>query len=806
MDSHSLKVLEYDRVLALIAARTQNVLGRKLVLAMRPMRRYAQICSKHSLYADLFGLQQSTLSLPPLFSEDLSEALQRVSPKDAVLSIEELLLCRGQLDVVQQLCQLCRNPEMQQFETLSALLLRFEPCDVLSRRLHACLKEDGDVPDSASSELQMLRREIRALQKKLQNSLEALLKDPALEDVLQERFVTVRNGRYVLPVRREARSMLPGLVHDQSNSGQTLFLEPASSLNMGNELAGLKLQERDEVRRILAELSAMLRSHLEHFKQNQQNLAELDAAAAITRWALLYDCELPKFGPELKLRQLRHPLLLAQFREEGAQRRVVPLDLELPKHCRCLLITGSNTGGKTVALKAVGLLSLLAQAGLPVPANSESSFVIFDQVFADIGDEQSLQASLSTFSAHISNIARIIKGSAEGRCLVLLDELGSGTDPIEGGAIACGILQELSQGNGLCIATTHLGMVKNFVHGKPNMLNAAVRFNVDSLKPEYALDIGRPGASHAMLIAKRLGLPDSLLENAQSMLSSEQLRLEEVLLKLETQQQALSSRAEEAKRARDQLLRDKKTLQTELDSLRKERKKLMREAYQQAEGLVANSRAELERSIARVRANAPGGNEKNNAAFRQAVRQARDLIADKEEKLQEGMRRSRERPTRPLAAKDLHPGQRVWVEKLQAHGNIQAVSANKQKIDVLVDGISFNVLASDLQGAKTAEAPARPAPVKLNLPRYEGQTSHEINLVGLRVHEALEKLEQYLHDCLLARLQEVRVVHGHGSGRLRDGIRSWLRTQSMVSSYRPGKDHQDIGGTGVTVVTLNTQN
>ena len=804
MDSHSLNVLEYDRVLALIAGQVQSPLGRKLVLALRPMRSLEQICRKHPLYADLFSLQETTLSLPSLCSEDLSEALQRVSPKDAVLSIEELLLCRAQLDAVRQLCRFRQNREMAELVSLSTLLQGFEPCDELSRRLQACLEEDGSVPDSASGELQMLRRQIRALQRKLQNSLESLLKQPELEDAWQERFVTMRNGRYVLPLRREAKAMLPGLVHDQSNSGQTLFLEPAASLAMGNELASLKLQERDELRRILAELSALLRAHLPHFKRNQETLAELDAAAAITRWARLYDCRLPKFGPELKLRRLRHPLLLAQFKEEGGQRQVVPLDLELPRNCSSLLITGSNTGGKTVALKTVGLLSLLAQSGLPLPADPESRFVVFEQVFADIGDEQSLQASLSTFSAHIGNIARIIKGSAKSRSLVLLDELGSGTDPLEGGAIACGILQELSQNRSLCIATTHLGMVKNFVHSKPNMLNAAVRFNVDSLEPDYALDIGRPGASHALLIAKRLGLPQSLLENAQSMLSGEQLRLEEVLLKLETQQQKLSSRAEEAKKARDQLLRDKQALQEELNSLRKERKKLMREAYQQAEALVANSRAELERSIAKVRENAPAGKEKDSPAFQQSVRQARDLLADKEKKLHEGMRRSRERPARPLQAQDLRPGQRVWVEKLQAHGNIRTVTANQQKAEVLIDGISFDMPASDLQRAKTAAALPQPAVVKLSLPRYQGQTSHELNLVGLRVHEAIEKLESYLHDCLLAGLHELRIVHGFGSGRLREGIHQWLRSQSMVHSYRPGKDHQDCGGAGVTIVTLNS--
>lgn len=802
MNKHTSEVLEYPQLLELIAGYVQSPAGRQVILSSRPGTVISEIQSRHGLYRDMLALRESSRSLPGLHAEDLSEILQRVAPGDAVLPGEELVACRSQLDTVAAVREFLQHRDSRDYNSLLQLGSGLNACDDLRRRLQLSLERDGTVLDSASETLRRLRIEIATLERRLQRSLEDLLKNSDLSEVIQERFVTTRNGRYVIPVRRDARSQLPGLIHDHSNSGQTVFLEPGITLPMGNELASLRLQERDEIRRILALLSDGVRNSLPDFQRNQRILAELDAAAAVARWASDFACQLPVFGARLKLSQARHPLLLAQFRRDGVERRVVPLNLELPRDSRALVITGSNTGGKTVALKTTGLLVLAAQSGFPVPAGADSVFSVFEQIFADIGDEQSLQANLSTFSAHIRNIAEILQRSRKGRSLVLLDELGSGTDPLEGGAIACGILSELSKAPCLTLATTHLGMVKNYVHSHPDMINAAVRFNVDTLKPEYALDIGRPGASHALHIAQRLGMPTAVLQTAEGLLSGEQLRLEEVLARMETEQQQLSAHSAQAKKTRDELVRDQEALQQELSTLRKERKKLLHDAYQQAESLVANARGELERSLAEIKKNGAASKAEAEAALENAVRSARSLLAEKEKNFAEGVRRTRPVPLRPLRSSELQAGQKVWVEKLKAHGRIENFFANREKVVVLVNGLPVSMKTEELQGSQEADVP-EPAPVvKVTQTRFTGNTSHEINLVGLRVEEALEKLDRYLNDCLLARLDEVRVVHGFGTGRLRQGIHQWLRHQSLVDGFYLGRDHEHPGGAGVTLVKL----
>ena len=802
MNKHTSEVLEYSQLLELIAGYVQSPAGRQVVLSSRPGTVLSEIQSRHGLYRDMLALRESARSMPGLHVEDLSEILQRVAPGDAVLPGEELVACRSQLETVSAVREFLQHRDSQEYTCLLQLGSGLNACDDLRRRMQRSLERDGTVLDSASEELRRLRSEIATLERRLQRSLEDLLKNSDLSEVIQERFVTIRNGRYVIPVRRDARSQLPGLIHDHSNSGQTVFLEPSITLPMGNELASLRLEERDEVRRILALLSEGVRNALPDFQRNQHILAELDAASAVARWASEFSCQLPTFGARLKLSQARHPLLLAQFREEGAGRQVVPLNLELPRNTRTLVITGSNTGGKTVALKTTGLLVLAAQSGFPVPAGADSVFTIFEQVFADIGDEQSLQANLSTFSAHIRNIAEILRRSRKGRTLVLLDELGSGTDPLEGGAIACGILDELSKGTCLTLATTHLGMVKNYVHSHPDMMNAAVRFNVDTLQPEYALDIGRPGASHAMHIAKRLGMPGGVLQTAEGLLSGEQLRLEEVLARMETEQQKLSARSAQAKKTRDELLRDREALQQELSTLRKERKKLLHDAFQQAESLVANARGELERSLAEIKKKGAADKTEAPAALENAVRSTRTLLAQKEKNFAEGARRTRPTPLRPLRSSELRTGQKVWIEKLKTHGRIENFFDGREKVVVLVNGLPVSMKTEDLQGALEADVPEAAPAVKVTQPRFTGDTIHEINLIGMRVDEALERLDRYLNDCTLARLDEVRVVHGFGTGRLRQGIHQWLRHQPLVDGFYLGRDHEHPGGAGVTIVKL----
>ena len=802
MNEHSFKVLEYHELLALIAGYTQSQLGADIVQNIRPQTQLNAIQSRRNLYGDLLGMAETSLSLPPLRIDDISQILREVAPDGAVVAGVDLNAVRGVLDVCYDLQAFLTKPECLQFSHLQKLAAPLNPCDQLRFDIARSIDSDGAVLDSASPKLRELRRACITTEAKIQRYLDTLVKSNEIGDNAQERFVTMRNGRFVIPIRKDARTSLTGIVHDMSNSGQTMFVEPNETLGWGNDLARLRVEERDEVRRILAVLSGQVRLAADSIRVNQRIIAELDAAAAVARWAVAYGCHFPNFGGYLSLHQARHPLLMAQFRKMGGGRDVVPLDLELPKGTKILAITGSNTGGKTIALKTTGLLALAAQSGLPIPASQDSQFAIYDHILADIGDEQSIEANLSTYSGHISNIASILEETWDGSSLVLLDELGSGTDPLEGGAIACAILAAFVKRKAVTITTTHLGMVKNYVQQHPQMTNAAVRFDVNSLKPLFILDIGRPGASYALLTAKRIGMPADILADAEKHLSGEHLRMEEMLAKMEADQKTLAEQARQIEETNRELIQKRDQLRSELDSLRNDRKKLTNEAYQKAQAIVDNTRRDMENLVREIREKAKRKSNDDNDVQTDEIAKMRDKLADRERRIQQGLRTSSNRPAAPVTADELQVGKKVWIERLNAHGKIVSVSENKKTIIVSVDGVNFTMKAADLQKPTEKDEPPKPTVVKIVAPIVKGDTSHEINLIGLRVEDALAQLEPFINRSVMARIDEIRVVHGFGTGRLRAGIHEWLRRQPSVRSFHLGREPHDIGGAGCTIVSL----
>ncbi len=801
-EEHSRRVLGYDRLLEEIGEYAQSAGGRRRVLALRPRYVLGEIQERRGLYEDLMKLGESAFGLPSLGGEELTAVLLRVQPADALLDGLELRLCLSQLQTVWELERFLQGSPVQGLASLQAHTRELDPCNPLREALLRSLDQEGSLLDRASTRLWELRRSRAVTERRLQRTLEELIHDASLDGVLRERFVTQRNGRYVVPVRRDAPSRMPGLVHDVSSSGQTLFVEPASTLSLGNELSTLLAEEREECRRILAELSAGVRNHLSALQRNGEILEELDAASAVARWAGDYSCLLPAFGGYLRLEYARHPLLESQFRREGAGRKVVPLNLQLPKGTTTLAITGSNTGGKTVTLKTIGLLAMAAQSGLPVPAGENSLFPVCQRILADIGDEQSLTENLSTFSGHLAQIGRILRESGEpGESLVLLDELGSGTDPAEGAAIACAILRELARRRGLTVVTTHLGDVKNFVHATSGMLNGAVRFDMASLQPEYVLELGHPGASHALAIARRLGIPPHVLKSAEGFLSGEERHWEEVLSRLEEERREASrerglakTARQEAEAARQENLR----LQAELRDTRKQR---LHASMQEAQALLDNARRQVENLLRELRES--GGQKKGEDAPAQAAAKAREWIARRQEELEKGLRQTAQKPPTPnLPRKEWTVGRRIWVERLGAHGKILRVDEKRGMLEVDVNGLPFQMKCPEVFPEQSPEPPRQEArQVVVRAPLFQGQTSHELLLVGMRVDEALSRLERYLNQCLLAHLQEVRIVHGFGTGRLREAIHQFLRRQSYVQSFQLGTNPMEGGG-GVTFVRL----
>ena len=797
MDEHALSVLQFDELLQVIAAYADTEPGRERIRSLRPATTRDAALSSHGIYGDLLALRNKGTKLPDIRCQDVSDILKRVAPTNAVVAGTDLLVCRDLLDSVERVSAFMGKPEMKLLRHIQRLHQRLVPCPGLREALHRALDKEGEILDSASPRLTELRRTGRLLEAHIQDSLQDMLREQEVQAVFQERFVTVRNNRFVVPVRREEKSRVPGVIHDHSDSGKTLFIEPSQTLPLGNDLADTRLQERDECRRILAELSGQVRDVQEELRQNLWGLAGFDAAKAVSAWAEEYECVLPRLRRRLLLRQARHPLLERQFRHEHPRRRVVPLDLELPTGTRIIVITGSNSGGKTVALKTAGLLTLAAQAGLPVPVDERSELAVFERIFADIGDEQSIQHNLSTFTGHMTRISAILKQVQGGQSLVLLDELGAGTDPLEGGALACAVLRELAGLNALGLATTHLGAVKTFVHDQREMTNAAVSFDPDTLAPTYRLEVGRPGASHTLNIAKRVGLPDGVLRRARQLLDTDQLHLESMLAELEDEHRRVSVREKEAQAVLRDLSRDRDEVKEQLDGLRRERRRLLHEAYQQASQTVANTRSQMEKLLAEIKRSQADAERRADA-----TQKSRAKIAERQRKLERAVAETAPKPASPIPAEHLEAGQAVWVEKLNANAEIVAVDGRKQRVTVKVGGLRVTVEAREI-GKPTEDAQSTAAPsVKVTLPRSTKVVPHEINLIGQRVDEALQNLGGYLDRALLAKLPTVRVVHGFGTGRLREGVHAFLREQEGVKSFRLGRHGEDAGGAGATVVEL----
>lgn len=797
MDPHALAVLEFPAFLAELGSLAQTPLGSARIRAFHPAIGIEEIVARRKPFLDTMRLFDMGASPPGLHGEDIGDILRRLAPAGSAVDGDELVRCRSLLDACADAKTFLLSDTCRELPVLAGWGERLHDAPDLRQALHRSLDTDGAVLDTASAKLAELRRRSRSLERRLQETLDEMTRQTQYEGVVQDRFVTMRNGRFVIPVRREQRAALPGVVHDHSNSGQTVFVEPTATLPMGNELAEANLQERDEILRILHELSGRVRALIPALRTNLEIIAELDVAFAVGRWAVRDRCRMPLFAKRLKLVAGRHPLLEKQLRSEGRGRDLVPLGLQLDKGTQVLVITGSNTGGKTVVLKTVGLLTLIAQCGLPVPVEDGTELELFDHVFADIGDEQSLAASLSTFSGHLHQIGRILAGVGQGRSLVLFDELGSGTDPLEGGALACAVLDALSSRNTLTLATTHLGMVKNFAHEQPHMVNAAVAFNLETLQPEYVLEVGRPGASHALQIARRLGLPKQVVDRAESFLTSDHLRLEGMLAKIEEDQRRISSQEREVAEAHRRMVRDRDGLKAELDTLRNERRRQLHEAYQQAAGIVENTRRQMDEELRAFRQELT-----NVQQGERAAQTARETLRDKGEKLAAGARDTADKPTKPVRADRLKAGDRIHVPRLRGSGRVVELLDGGKKVVVEIEGLRFTVATRELETAAPAETAPEESTVKVSRPRVAGRTPNEIVLIGSRVDEALDRLDIFLSQAMLANLGEVRVVHGFGTGQLRRGIHEWLRTQRSVARFRLGKHEEDPGGAGVTIITL----
>ena len=776
--------------------------GQSRLRSLRPQPSLEHVAAERSLYAECLLLRRAGVDFPRAEFESPEEALTRATPARAVLDPQDFIIVRQMLRVAGEVRRVF-TPEKESLRekpAMQALIASLDTCPELCQRLDSTFADEkGMIRDQASERLRQIRTRMDVVEKNIRTRLETMLNSPDLADVFQEHFVTTRHGRYVVPVRRELRTALKGIVHDQSNTGNTLFVEPETVVELGNELECLRLEERAEIQRILKGLTAILREHLGRLWTNFERLCQYDMAFAVSAWALEYECDCPEVGDALRLVGARHPLLQRQLNRQGRGAALVPLDLEVPPGKNVIVITGSNTGGKTVALKTVGLLTLIAQTGLPIPARSGSMVRFFTNVLADIGDEQSIEQSLSTFGAHLQNIVGILELARTNTALVLLDELGAGTDPIEGGALGCALLAAFSATSGLTLATTHLGAVKRFVHEHPRMENASMLFNVESLQPEYRLLMGRAGASYALTVAERCGLPREIVAMARSFVNAPDAKLESMLialdhkqLRLEREMRALEQARLEAEYVQYLARREHATISEKLKGLSQKRRQILEAAQREAAALVANTRREMEQLLSRAK----------QVTDREEARNLRRQIASREATITAYAGEPKDTAPAEDQRTDLKVGDIVWVESLQDHGTVIALNADGQRVKIKVGNLYCEVKREAVGPRRGPLPPAAPAPAPLTVSAEpQPAVSRELNLIGERVSDAMVKLERFLDAARLAGLPEVRVVHGYGTGALRRAVHAYLDSAPNLR-YRLGQSDRDPGGSGVTIIEL----
>lgn len=786
MNTKYLETLELNKILERLASYTSFSAGHERALALCPSNEPAEVRRRQRETAEAKLL----LSLQPGLS--LGGA-RDVRPMVRNAEIGAMLDPQALLDVQATLLSgktLRRAilPKAERFPTLADIAQRIEECPTLVTQIARCINGRGEVMDSASPALVRIRHELAIARDRLLDRLNRLISSPDNAHYLQEALITQRSGRYVIPLKAEFKGRIPGIVHDQSASGATLFIEPLAIVELGNQWRQLQLDEQREIERILRELTVAVAEHAEPIRATVQALAELDLAFAKANYAFAIKAVEPdliesqdmkssqtSFPEYLRLLRARHPLLPVDT--------VVPIDVHLGGEFAILVITGPNTGGKTVALKTVGLLAAMAQCGLQIPAMEGSALRVFSGLFADIGDEQSIEQSLSTFSSHMGNIVAILAEASEDS-LVLLDELGAGTDPTEGSALARAILSELLQRRIPALITTHYNELKLFAQATPGVENASVEFDVRTLSPTYKLTIGLPGRSNAFAIARRLGLPQPIIEEAKKLISAEDVEADRIL--------------ERIRRSRHEIGRATYAAQSTLAAARekeKEARRLLREAERERRQLLAEARAQLElaqeelrrirETIERQQATRPWLEEaeKRIAQTMQKQKQMEppQIALEKAELLQE-----------PLAV-----GDTVWISSLNQTGQIIALGDGDAEVQVGLFRAKVPIL--DLEKRQPTISSVRESEVHVALsPRP--MPSVELSLRGMRVEEALSLLNKHLDDAYLASLPYVRIVHGKGTGTLRKVVRETLAEHPLVASFKAGELNE--GGEGVTIVKL----
>lgn len=783
-----LQTMEYRKILNTLTEYTQTSMGRFAAEELKPVVQLEEV--KRLLAATDQAYTVDRLKGTPSMSgiTDVKEALKRAKI-GGTLSTHELLATANTIHGSRRLKRFIAGIHEEEnidiLFNLSELISEQKP---LEDDIKACIDDTAEVLDSASPELAQIRRDLRNGEARIREKLESMIRSQSVAKMLQDQLITIRGDRFVIPVKAEYRSYFGGIVHDQSGSGATLFIEPESIVAMNNKLRETRIREEREIEAILQKLSAKVGEQADLIAMDVDIVGQLDFIFAKARMAHVMKAVLPRMNDRgyLKLKKGRHPLI--------PREQVVPIDVELGNDFTSIIVTGPNTGGKTVTLKTIGLLNLMAMSGLFIPAEEGSQMCVFDAIFADIGDEQSIEQSLSTFSSHMTNIIRILSTMTP-KSLVLLDEVGAGTDPAEGSALAIAILEHIHSTGCRMVATTHYSELKAYAYERKGVINASMEFDINTLSPTYRLLVGVPGRSNAFAIAERLGLPGLILDYARGEVKEEDQRVEHMIASLEENRHSAEVERERAEQVRVEMEELRARHRQELQKLEEQREKLVEKARAEAKKIVDKARSEAEDVISELR----------KLALEEGASVKEHKLIAARKRLDEAVPEQRKKAANQPSGKkqrSIEPGDEVRVFSLNQKGHVVELAGSKEAL-VQLGIMKMKVALDDLEllsgTSSEAKKPARQQATVLKRTR-DANIRNELDLRGANLEEALIEVDRFIDEAFLGNLGQIYIIHGKGTGILRTGIQEYLRKHKHVKSYRLGNYGE--GGAGVTIAEL----
>ena len=791
MNEKTLRALEYNKIIEMLLEKAESKLGKDIIKEIKPVTNKEEVEYLQRETEEALSLLMKRGN-PPLYGvSDIRYEIKRVEiggilNPGGLLKVSDILrVSRGLKNYIKE----TKEDKISSHKIIEDLVENLRVFKNIEDEINNAIINENEISDNASPTLRSIRRQMISKNDAIKDKLNSIISSQNYKKYLQDSIVTVRDGRYVIPVKQENRSHVSGLIHDTSSSGATLFIEPMAVVELNNELRELEIKEREEIERILAELSSMVAAESESIGNNQNILQQLDFIFAKGKLALDMNATKPILNEKgyINIKKGRHPLLKDE--------KVVPTDVYIGKEFNSLIITGPNTGGKTVTLKTVGLLTLMAQSGIHIPADFNSEIAIFNQVFADIGDEQSIEQSLSTFSSHMTNIVDILS-KVEYNSLILFDELGAGTDPTEGAALAMSILDYLLKLNVRTIATTHYSQLKVYALTTQGVKNASVEFDVETLSPTYKLLIGIPGKSNAFEISKRLGLGDNVIDYARNLISKENIEFEDVLQAMEKDRRVIEENRFESEKLKEEVEKLQKNLAYEKEKTKDMREKILQKAKEESRIILKQAKEEADDIVGELRNISMEIEKEKSKKIQESQDRLKNKLNDIEKSLSQNVLnvKAKEPP------KNLKIGETVEVLTLNQVGHILSLPDDSGNLSVQVGIMKVNVHVSTIIRSNNQENKIVQKKTKNMISNKTKSIKNEIDLRGRTLDEALLDIDKYLDDAYIAGLNEVYIIHGKGTGVLRSGIKDYLKGHKHVRSNRTGKYGE--GGDGVTVVEL----